>query len=176
MVGRAFYTAASLTSFFIALIAAVLWIRSFWICDELFVYSRGRETTIFSADQTVLLCTRPIFSVMPSTVHYFRPPSGSSESLSGSDVLDRWEDVVSGRGNTSLPVDFCLRGGIVGLYAKDWALATIGLPLPISLTMLRVLVARRRTRQGRCRKCGYDMRATPERCPECGNLAKSPVS
>jgi hypothetical protein len=57
-----------------------------------------------------------------------------------------------------------------------WAVIVATLILPLS-ALRRRLRDRRLIRQGRCRACGYDLRATPQeggallpRCPECGTI------
>lgn len=55
------------------------------------------------------------------------------------------------------------------LCVPHWFLAFICLVLPVH-SLLR-LVTRPRTGPNLCATCGYDLRATPDWCPECGNRA-----
>jgi hypothetical protein len=50
---------------------------------------------------------------------------------------------------------------------RYWLLLVLASAAPATIGVWRLRSARR-NRMGLGRRCGYDLRATPERCPECG--------
>ena len=53
------------------------------------------------------------------------------------------------------------------LAVPYWLLALVAAAVPLA-SCLAFLRNRARRISGRCAACGYDVRATPDRCPECG--------
>ena len=60
------------------------------------------------------------------------------------------------------------------IYAPHW-LAVVVFAIPPGAWLARIARSRARAMRGHCLQCGYDLRATPERCPECGWLADAPA-
>lgn len=58
-----------------------------------------------------------------------------------------------------------------------WPLALLaGLPvIPLGMRVMRHRQQRRRRELGLCMMCGYDLRASAERCPECGTATPEPA-
>jgi hypothetical protein len=87
-----------------------------------------------------------------------------------------WEDTQDGRfGKTTLQGFGFVRGssgtgyrpGFTEVLLPTWSLIA-ALLLPMGLWAGIGWRQRRRVKAGHCVNCGYDLRATPEKCPECG--------
>jgi hypothetical protein len=60
---------------------------------------------------------------------------------------------------------------IVGI--PHWLIVVLAAAAPIA--WLRRARIQRRLAKGLCRNCGYDLRATPDRCPECGRPVRTTI-
>jgi len=56
---------------------------------------------------------------------------------------------------------------IISFFIPIWLFVLIA-AIPLLRRLARIWVARERARTTRCPACGYDIRSTPGRCPECG--------
>jgi len=69
------------------------------------------------------------------------------------------------------PLPTAFSNSVSGYY-REWDVPLWFVSLVLAfLPVWQLLAARKRRRsigEGRCLKCGYDLRATPDRCPECG--------
>lgn len=71
-------------------------------------------------------------------------------------------------------VDHGDRAISTSVVAPWWSFCALGAVLPLIATrrLIRTRRWRKQTRAGLCTNCGYDLRATPEKCPECGTIPK----
>jgi hypothetical protein len=66
-------------------------------------------------------------------------------------------------------------GRYVQVGVPFWAAWVVWLtPIPFAVVFGRRVVTEGRIKRGQCVACGYDLRATPERCPECGAVPNPP--
>ncbi|HEX3357109.1 MAG TPA: hypothetical protein VHS31_09075 [Tepidisphaeraceae bacterium] len=71
-------------------------------------------------------------------------------------------------------VNFLLVNNFYSAFAIPWWMLLLALAICPALWLRVPVRARRRRQRGECAVCGYDLRATPDRCPECGAVPREP--
>jgi hypothetical protein len=172
-----------------------LWIRSHWVSDDVaFIENKierphdhgelSREFNFQSGAGVVKLSVSEIENrhrpddVMPTRPrrqfgHSTRRPA-SPPPLESSTLGRRWRWGYVGAG------DEAFRGSQVSTDERyvvlPYWLVLCALSPSLCFSFLSWNRGKRRKRLGLCRHCGYDLRATPGRCPECGTPASVSVT
>jgi hypothetical protein len=117
------------------------------------------------------------WNVGPNRAPTFRPEPGFSATVDDHDTIDAWTSSL----NNSVPGRSVQRGAFMIWTGPGFMIASIPMWLVLALAailpltnLLSLLRRRRRKVLGLCPNCGYDLRHSPERCPECGEPVSSP--
>jgi hypothetical protein len=187
MTKRSFFnwTARLLTimSLIAALSTAVAWIHSYTAQDVLWIVGWQHQHTDDGDMRRLIAETRSA----NGRIRIHIPPSGTAEvaaSLCDDSKPYRLASAPPRPGNWSpLSSAFMFIHEGVNLPRSDpplrwwigvphWALFVVFMIMPVVWTAQRIGAAKRhRAARGLCVRCGYDLRATPDRCPECGTDA-----
>ena len=160
---------AALVSVLLCIASIAIWVRSHGQWDMLAYEGGNVQATLTSLDGRVQFFRRSGFPrAEPEWDFHSRPnPSGwMIDSMPGR----RWYQWL-GFDFRSTPSGVVPRDLIVML--PYWFLTLVTAAGPVGWMVRRV---RHRPMPGRCSRCGYDLRATPDRCPECGARATPSVT
>ncbi len=174
---RLFTTFAALSAAACAACAA-LWVSSFWTAGVLiwdrpgwsFVVRAQRNLIgirLFADDQgpdrglSVQRYPNPDFKRTGGLWDELRLPGAGTLSKIGFGYSVIYTDQQLGWRLGNQPVH--------QIYVPHWFLALLFAILP-ALYLRATIRDRKRNRAGLCPVCGYDLRATPDRCPECGRV------
>jgi len=165
-VKRRLFTLGSAVSLVMCVAVCVFWVRSYWRRDGVTSFNLRLDQSIWSNRGVVVVFHR-------------HPQIGP---LSATDEFPtQWEfktfDPLAIELFFGPPRSIWNRAGFrlfrdeasVDVMFPHWSLALLLLVLP------SFWYARGRGHpEGKCAHCGYDLRATPDRCPECGTTVQTP--
>ena len=157
-----------LTALSLLLLVAVgaLWVRSRWWYDVVIVSSGSRIYHVAPVSRGFYVgefrgVTEEYRRDHPVRSRWNRTPAGTS-SLADDPSARIGLGFAAYRNAFSPPHPYASYGALLVPY---WAPVCLFALLPAAAWVRRA----RRFPSGSCPDCGYDLRASPERCPECGH-------
>jgi hypothetical protein len=163
--------------------AAVVWVRSYAVCTRITRDSQPRQgagnSLLLEANRGHLLFQDLRYGSYGGdwTISYRVTNRAAGEDPG---VYGVWERAETGR---RVGYHRGFRWAGAGYHSREYLSQTshiVALPFWMICLVLSVIptiggvkAVRRRRQPGKCRVCGYDLRATPDRCPECGAVWES---
>lgn len=176
---RRLFNLAAAVSLLLLVCVVVLWVRSYWVADQ-FLFRGTKNTGWIASDRgTMLLFHRARVSGEDDGTWMFRQtrPGQFQVFLARSSIEYRWLQFrpadwrrVPVSITSPPPLQTQSSATLTVALVANWVLCLFGAILP-AYWLVRHRRARRRARLGLCPTCGYDLRGTPDRCPECGRPA-----
>ena len=161
---RHLFTLCSAASLVLCVVVLALWVRSYFAIDGVEYTGAGGGMSGHQSKGQVAVAFGFGTPAPPTGLLRMSGPALSlDQSLVGPVAFRRF-------GFASQSFNGPVRGRL--LIVPHWFLAGVLAVLPGGkLVHRRLRRASRRAAAGLCPACGYDLRASPERCPECGTLA-----
>ena len=192
---RIILNALTFLSLLICLATAGLWVRSYWVRDELqwYRWSDAEDVPLYYVcEARFIRGTLMLHSVSETGMasfsggvrHKLKTPTWLGINFRATSAADRPKALDRGRFDMTVHdrLGFSRWQSSAnwtftslrfwGVSIPLWTLAVATLLLPLT-SLWQLAGLRSRRRKGSCLKCGYDLRATPDRCPECGAGAVS---
>ena len=185
---RTLLNAATIASLLLAVASAIVWLRSYVVPSSTVLSSKTITEDAPSPASFYFHSQRRVdhvFLIEHGQLGYVRNESGADADLEGAvdfDVLvavarqfsdPNWADVHKRVDRLGFQIYTARTGVLVPGRAYQrilipfWFLTVLFAAMPL-LRARRAWDRRRWLGPNACRACGYDLRATPERCPECG--------
>jgi hypothetical protein len=144
----------------LGVLTVVLWVRSYWRRDYLDSAGRWSFVGVTNPKGYVLLMWGEAYPPgQPARLNYLQ--------FTPYDLQQHPSQAVRNVG----PIKVWAKPTYREVAIRCWALVLLFSLARAAWLMRGPLVRRRRVRLGLCRHCGYDLRATPGCCPECGREA-----
>ena len=168
MVKRRLFTILSALSLLLLVAVVFVWVRSYDPGDFATYYDSPKHVEFLSSDGLLRVSwgslTSKEYPPEPGwDVSFWRRDGGhlavKADLRSGTTMgfrYERWR-----RQTADLAADARM------ITIPYWSIAAVCAVGPV-VVLWRWRRERHRVARGRCRACGYDLRATPGRCPECG--------